>query len=433
MPGLFTMAPTARTSPLRTNQVMLRGFRALLLLELTDLASGAQIGNTLSSQRQQFLAPLQQQRGRNDSAAHAATIVTAAAEAGGAAEPQAPPQPTMDEARAVIAAIRGSAGQPPIAAPTEGLPAMLPPGIADEAARMAASILGISDALPKTNQTAAPAYVPSVLQPGEPRRGPVRPPPCAAGPPNLTDSDVSMALAPFKPAGAIGSPQHTDDGGLLWALADGGWAMQYPKLAVRMEQTGKVWIAWANPSYIVNFDRGGASYHVGDVVVHRSAMGDLVYHQATGTVFHSGQLLVYHWCHPNTIVYQTPVGLIYHDDSGLTYRGAGGIAHYAANGDLLYQGIGGITYQRPDGSVTHWTSSGAIYRHPDGNVTYTAVGESTPHQMPLGALGSDPFPGPPLTIEEVQKLVSEEASQEASFMAPAPAPAVVSAFTLAAS
>jgi len=238
-----------------------------------------------------------------------------------------------------------------------------------------------------------------------------------------------MGLAPFLPAGAKGEAMPLDHGGSVWPTMDGGWAFQYPDMAMRAERGGRTRIAWAEPvRYSMEFGPSGASYHTGDRVVHRDVYGGLVYHQASGTVHAKGDTLIYHWCQPNVIVYQTPSGVVYYDDTGMTYQGSG-VAHYSPDGDILYQGVGGITHQFPNGSVTHWTSSGAVYRHPDGLLTYTPVGASQPQVLDPGALGPDPFPGPPLSREEVLALAREAVlptlapPPPTGGPAPAPAPA----------
>jgi len=145
---------------------------------------------------------------------------------------------------------------------------------------------------------------------------------------------------------------------------------------------------------------------VGDAVVHRSVSGHVIYHRPAGTIHQAGDTLIYHWCNPNVIVYRTPAGIVYYDTDGMTYRGHG-VAHYAPNGEILYQGVGGVTRLYPNGAVTHWTSSGAIYRHADGTAFYTPTGDSQPQVLPTDGLGADPFPGPPLTMEQVLELASK--------------------------
>jgi hypothetical protein len=248
--------------------------------------------------------------------------------------------------------------------------------------------------------------------------GPPPPPPCAAPPWNLTSADVRMALAPFKPRGAIGRAMKMQDGGIIWKLENGGWAFQYTNMAARVEGS-KTIMAWAKMNYAVEMDEDGVSYHLGDTVVHRGVDGSLVYQRPTGTVHHVGDTLIYHWCSPNVVVYQTPSGIMYYDKDGMTYRGAG-IAHYSPTGDVLYEGPSGITHMFPNGAVTHWTSSGAIYRHPDGTFLYTPTGESTPHALTADQLGPDPFPGPPLSVEQVLKY-----ADQAKMMLPKPAPEVM--------
>lgn len=218
-----------------------------------------------------------------------------------------------------------------------------------------------------------------------------------------------MTLAPFRPRGVNPDslPARLNKGeGLIWQLTDGGWAFQYPNMSARVEAGGRVEIAWTDPEYSVAVDADSVSYHAGNTVVHRDVNGNVIYHQPSGTMHRQGDEVIYHWCNPNVIVYQTPDGIIYYDDQGITYRGKSDLAHYSAMGEVLYQGIGGITYQKPDGSVTHWTESGVIYSHTDGVVTYTPVGESEPQVLSSGALPAEAFPGPPLTATEVLEMVN---------------------------
>jgi hypothetical protein len=249
-----------------------------------------------------------------------------------------------------------------------------------------------------------------------------RPPACAAAPKKLTKGDVAMALAPFKPAGAQGKAVKTKDGGSAWPLQDGGWAFQYPDMAVRMQQDGATKIVWNKPAYAVEYDESGISYHVGDNVVHRDTNGDLTYQQPTGTMHQEGQTLVYHWCNPNVIVYETPNGLVYYDDLGMTYRSLGkDITHYTWSGDVLYQGAGGVTRQSVDGTVTHWTDAGAVFRHPDGSVSYTPLGERTSQPLSVSDMAAEsPFLGKTLTAEDVMQMSVPPPLP----VAPAPAPDV---------
>jgi hypothetical protein len=267
----------------------------------------------------------------------------------------------------------------------------------------------VTEALPTTTVTTTT----------QPQRRLPKPPQCAGPPPNVSQSDVRMALAPFKPPGARGSGMKTDDGGTAWPLEDGGWAFQYSDMAVRMASDGSTRIVWAKPAYAVDYDESGISYHVGQNVVHRETNGDLTYQQPTGTMHQEGNTLVYHWCNPNVLVYQTPDGFVYYDDLGMTYRSLGkDITHYTWSGEVLYQGAGGITKQATDGSVTHWTDAGAVYRHPDGSLTYTAIGESQSQALAVSELGPEPYPGPELTMDDVFKL-----SLGQVLSGPAPSPA----------
>lgn len=260
-----------------------------------------------------------------------------------------------------------------------------------------------------------------------PRLGPPTPPKCSAAPADLLNEHVQTALAPNKPEGASAEPVHIRDGGLAWPLADGGWAFQYPKMALRMDKKGQnLRAAWAGeggaPAYAVEYNEYGYQYHVGNTVVSHEANGDLVYHQPSGTVRQEGDLLTYHWCDPNIIVYQTPSGVVYYDDQGLTYQGDTGVAHYGANGVTLYQGAGGVTAQQPDGSVTHWTREGAIYHHVDGSMYYTPTGESQSHVLSPVELGPDPFPGPPLTVDQIIAMADAIPPADPTAVAGVPAP-----------
>lgn len=232
------------------------------------------------------------------------------------------------------------------------------------------------------------------------------PPQCAAPPPPLEHEHVAISLPPFKPQGAKGKAVATKDGGKAWPLEGGGWAFQYPDMAVRMEDGGSTQIVWAEPAYSVEYDESGISYHVGSSVVHHDINGDVMYQQPTGTVHQEGNTLVYHWCNPNVLVYQTPFGIMYYDDGGITYRSASGdhLTHLTAYGEALYQGAGGVSRQGPDGTLTHWTNAGAVFRHADGTFSYTPVGETNPEPLDMSALGPDPFPGPPMTSEQVLEM-----------------------------
>jgi len=253
----------------------------------------------------------------------------------------------------------------------------------------------VQEILPTTTVTTTPA----------PIRRLAKPPKCGAAPPKITKGEVAMALAPFRPPGASHKAVITKDGGKAWPLEDGGWAFQYPDMALRMQADGATRIVWEKPAYSVEYDESGISYHVGQSVVHRDTNGDVTYQQPTGTMHQEGSTLVYHWCNPNVIVYQTPSGFVYYDDLGMTYRSFGqDVTHYTWSGEVLYQGAGGVTSQRPDGTVTHWTDAGAVFRHPDGSVTYTPVGESASQTLSVGDLGPDPFPGKALSTVDLMGM-----------------------------
>jgi len=245
-----------------------------------------------------------------------------------------------------------------------------------------------------------------------------KPPKCGAAPAKMTKGEVAMALAPFRPPGASHKAVLTKDGGKAWPLEDGGWAFQYPDMALRMQADGSTRIVWEKPAYSVEYDESGISYHVGQSVVHRDTNGDVTYQQPTGTMHQEGSTLVYHWCNPNVIVYQTPDGFVYYDDLGMTYRSFGkDVTHYTWSGEVLYQGAGGVTSQRPDGTVTHWTDAGAIFRHSDGSVTYTPVGERDSKTLSVGELGPDPYPGAPLTTADVMQMSVPAAAPSAAMPA----------------
>lgn len=295
---------------------------------------------------------------------------------------------------------------------------LVPPALADRAAELAAKAIdGIFPGLlkpvvaappgPAPAPAAAPAPGPAAMNALPPRLGPPRPPVCAVPPRELTAADAQMALPPFRPAGATGVPKLAEDGASVWQLKDGGWAFQYDDMAARIGGDQVTSIAWPAEKYAVRMDPNGISYHKGQTVIHRGVDGDLVYHQPTGTIHQEGDTVIYHWCNPNLVVYHTPSGIIYYDNDGMTYRGNGGLAHYARDGDLTYQGVGGVTRHAPDGTVTHWTDAGAVFQHPDGSLTYTPVGEKESYALAPDLLGPDPFPGPPLTEEQVLLLAKE--------------------------
>lgn len=219
--------------------------------------------------------------------------------------------------------------------------------------------------------------------------GPPPPPLCASPPPEpVAGKKVRMSMAPFQHSEADGK-----GGGFAWPLADGSWAFQYPNMVLRVSKNGATRIAWAP----------AANPAVTGTRTHKEPNGDVVYYDPTGTFHRVEDTLIYHWCTPNVVVYQTPNGLVYHDATGMTYSGRG-VAHYSQNGEVLYQGEDGVTLQRPNGEVVHWTNSGVIYRHANGITTYTAVGESEPRLLENEALGPDPYPGPPLSKQELLRL-----------------------------
>lgn len=360
------------------------------------------------------------ERGKQPIPPEAAAAVAAAANAVGGAAPPPPMQPpTAVEAQQVAAAAQ--AGTLPDLADTAdvlehtGEAPLVPKALADRAAELAAKAIdGIFPGLlkpaaagpaPAAAAAAAPGPAPAMARP--PRQGPPRPPACAVPPRELKAADAQMALPPFRPAGATGDPKRAEDGASVWKLTDGGWAFQYDDMAARIGGDNVISVAWPEQQYAVRMDEDGISYHKGQTVIHRSVDGDLVYHQPTGTIHQEGDTVIYHWCNPNLVVYHTPSGIIYYDNDGMTYRGNGGIAHYARDGDLVYQGVGGVTRHAVDGTVTHWTDSGAIFQHPDGTLTYTPVGEKESYPLSPDVLGADPFPGPPLTEAQVLALAHE--------------------------
>lgn len=249
---------------------------------------------------------------------------------------------------------------------------------------------------------------------------PPPPPQCAAAPPTFPAAGApGAAAAPSgfantKPHDAFGDEVALPDGGKAWKLGDGGWAFQYEHMAIRVDKMGTARMEWKDPAYKIHYDDSSVTYHAGDEVVHQDEAGVII-HNPSGTVHAEGNVIIYHWCEPSMIVYETPAGTIYHDATGLSYQGRSGTIHYS-QGEVLYQGIGGISQQKPDGSVTHWTPSGAIFRHPDGTLFYTPTGETEAHALSPGELGPDPFPGPPLSVDELMRMTDPKA-------APAPAPA----------
>lgn len=253
---------------------------------------------------------------------------------------------------------------------------------------------------------------PEATLPG-PRLGPPLPPPCPVAPPSVSETDVRKKLAPFRPPGAADgsfqgrqSYEDEDKNATIWPMQDGGWGFQYPDMYARVHPGGQVEVSWANGKYSVAMEDDRVGYHSQDTVVHSDVYGSLIYHQPSGTMHQRGDEVIYHWCTPNVIIYTTPSGVVYYDEQGMTFRGPGDLAHYAANGDMLYQGEGGITYQRHTGELTHWTEAGAIYRHLNGSLSYTAAGESQPQPLQQSALGPDPFPGPPLSVQQVVDMVA---------------------------
>lgn len=244
--------------------------------------------------------------------------------------------------------------------------------------------------------------------------GPPSPPKCPPSPPRRTN--VGNAFAPNRPQGAVGESVRLHDGGLLWPLEDGGWAFQYDDVAVHMDSTGAgASIVWRNETaYFVEYDQDHLVYHTGDRAVHQKTNGATVFHQPSGTVHQEDNVLIYHWCHPNVVVYQTPSGVTYHDDTGITYQGLSGIVHYAMDGSVKYHGVGGVTFDDPFGRITHWTPSGIVYYSPGQTTYFTEVGHCDSKVLPLVPLGEEPFPGAPLTEDEILALTSPEHEPGAS-------------------
>lgn len=377
----------------------------------------------------------------------------------GAAVPSAPdgglqlqPPSPLDAFRAAAAALSwtpllNKAGDPllePVLA-AAGLAPLVPTELADRAAKYAwehlkegftcdcpacpacpgapspgpaLMVAGVVEEAPTTTTTTPSPF-------DGPRLGPPKPPACADPPRPLEEADVRMTLFPMKPRDAIfNSSVPTTGNGIMWKLKDGGWAFQYPDMSANVDARGHTEIAWATARYSVTMDEDGISYHSMDTVVHRDKNGGLVYDSPYGTMHQNGDAIIYHWCHPNVVVYQTAYGLVYYDDLGMTYRGIHDVVHWARNGEVLYQGVGGLTRQRPDGSVTYWTQAGALFRHADGSASFTAEGHSRPEQVSPEALGPDQFPGPPLTAQEVLDMVNHALAMAAAVPAPAPTPAV---------
>jgi len=293
-----------------------------------------------------------------------------------------------------------------------------------------------------------PAAAPAASRTG-PRLGPPPPPACPKMPPYLEDEAVKAVLgktesapapAPAAEAIDIGKPPVAlNDGGAAWPLPDGGWAFKYPTVAIHVTKDGTARMAWAPTNktgglaYSMEVAEGKTSYHVGSSVIHAEANGDLVYQAPTGTMHREGSVLVYHWCHPNLVVYQTPAGVVYYDDQGITYQGLSGTSHFSSYGDVLYQGVGGVSHRLADGSVIHWTEAGAVYSNATGELSYTPVGEAQARPLLARDLGPDPFPGRPLTAKDVMAMVegSWKPPQMPAFRkpgfsnvpSPAPAPA----------
>lgn len=237
-----------------------------------------------------------------------------------------------------------------------------------------------------------------------------KPPACPAPLPELTHNGLGLELAPYKPTDRTCEQAiKLKDGGLAWPLTSGGWYFQYPDMILRMRKDGATSIRWTNPPYAVDYDANGIVYYTGRSKVHRTVNNDVLYQDPSGTVRQEGNSLIYHWCEPNAIVFQSPFGTAYYDDGGVTFRSSTGtdVSHYAATGEVLYQGVGGITSHETSGNVTHWTREGAIYQHANGEVTYTPVGETRSRTLETGELGPDPFPGKPLTANDMPSLNME--------------------------
>lgn len=337
--------------------------------------------------------------------------------------------PTEAEALDVVAAAKSGAPTVVDAASETlgagGLAPLVPPDLAERAADLAANQMhhifpdfpGLDHILtdPKLALAPAPGPAPApapvtaaigdkpTLPP--PRRGPPKPPVCAPEPHQLQKADVQMSMLPFRPKGAVGEARSMPDGGTAWKLENGGWSFQYPDMAARLEPNGQSRMAWPDKKYAIETSPEGVSYHKDSTVIHRGVDGDLVYHTPSGTMHQHGDTVIYHYCEPNTIVYHTPSGLVYYTNEGMTYRGSAGLAHFSREGDVDYQGVGGITRQDPNGVVTHWTNSGTIRYDHDGSIMYTPVGEAQPHAVSPDTLGPDPFPGPPLTNDQLEGLV----------------------------
>eukprot|EP00971_Amphidinium_carterae_P264629 5249421-Amphidinium_carterae.1 len=76
-------------------------------------------------------------------------------------------------------------------------------------------------------------------------------------------------------------PITLNDGGAAWPLPDGGWAFQYPKVAIHVGKDGTTRMAWQGTEktiglpYSMEIGEGQTSYHVGDAVIHQEANGDM--------------------------------------------------------------------------------------------------------------------------------------------------------------
>merc|ERR1719162_640250 len=132
------------------------------------------------------------------------------------------------------------------------------------------------------------------------------------------------------------------DGGLAWPLKNDGWYFQYPDMILRKLKNGMTNIRWTDPPYAVDYDANGITYYTGRSKVHRTINNDVMFQDPSGIVRQEGDSIIYHWCNPNAVVYQTPIGTAYYDDGGITFRSGSGldVSHYAATGEVLYQGTG---------------------------------------------------------------------------------------------
>ena len=86
--------------------------------------------------------------------------------------------------------------------------------------------------------------------------------------------------------------------------------------------------------------------------------------------------------------------------------------------DLVF--LVGHTQQTPGDTATR---EEAIYHHPDGSMSYTPTGESQSHVLSPVELGQDPFPGAPLTVDQIIAMADAMPADSMAAAGPAAAPA----------